>query len=605
MRNRNHVFQALTLVIVLLVLVVLNSTTASAQTAGHHMHINIATAAATADIARDPSDVPSPIGDRAPALVRVELTAKEVTGQLDPANGTTYRYWTFNGKVPAPMIRVRQGDTVEVTLHNAPNSHMAHSVDFHAALGPGGGAAFSQVTPGQTKTFTFQASTPGLFVYHCGTPMIAEHIANGMYGLILVEPAGGLPHVDHEYYVMQGEIYTAASKGKAGLQQFSDTKLMEEDPQYFVFNGSVDALTKTHALHARVGETVRVFFGDAGPNKAASLHVVGEIFTKEYQLGVLTSPPLTNVQTAIVPPGGAALLELKAVQPGQFNFMDHAMTRMMKGLTATLDVAGVQNATLMHAGPASQAGPVVAAMTQADIGESSDSAAFESAPPSGDKPMAARQAKLSPASGSPAKSPAGLNTLNGCLTMRPDGAVLKLLNSAKTYRLQARPLQFAENDNRIVHVSGHLGSVVAPQQNDPTMPSFVAESVDPLAPSCDAKITPAMLRAASAKQPGAGIGPAVMVGMTDMAFKPAKIVISAGQKVTWKNSSSVVHNVVDDAGKAMNAADVLVPSGAKPFGSDFLQPGQSFNQVFTKPGTYRYVCTLHEGGGMKGVIVVK
>ena len=139
-------------------------------------------------------------------------------GTLDPSAGTTYRYWTFNGKVPGPMIRVRQGDTVEVTLRNDASSHMAHSVDFHAALGPGGGAAFTQAIPGQSKTFTFQATTPGLFVYHCGTPMIAEHIANGMYGLILVEPEGGLPPVDHEYYVMQGEIYTTAAKGKAGMQ---------------------------------------------------------------------------------------------------------------------------------------------------------------------------------------------------------------------------------------------------------------------------------------------------------------------------------------------------------------------------------------------------
>ena len=111
---------------------------------------------------------------------------------------------------------------------------MVHSVDFHAAIGPGGGAELSQVVPGQSKTFTFQATTPGLFIYHCGTPMIADHIANGMYGLILVEPAGGLPHVNAEYYIMQGEIYTAAPKDKPGLQIFSEAKLMSESPEYFV-----------------------------------------------------------------------------------------------------------------------------------------------------------------------------------------------------------------------------------------------------------------------------------------------------------------------------------------------------------------------------------
>ena len=126
------------------------------------------------DIVRNPADVPPTVGNRKPAVVNLTLTAEEVVGTLDPVAGTTYRYWTFNGKVPGPMIRVRQGDTVEVTLRNDASSHMAHSVDFHAALGPGGGAAFTQAVPGQSKTFTFQATTPGLFVYHCGTPMIAS-----------------------------------------------------------------------------------------------------------------------------------------------------------------------------------------------------------------------------------------------------------------------------------------------------------------------------------------------------------------------------------------------------------------------------------------------
>lgn len=213
-----------------------------------------------ADIARNPADVPPGIGSRSAATVRIDLTAIEVLGELDPVAKTTYRYWTFNGKVPGPMIRVRQGDTVEVTLHNDSNSHMVHSLDFHAAIGPGGGASLSQVLPGQQKTFTFQATTPGLFVYHCGTPMISDHIANGMYGLILVEPPGGLPQVDREYYVMQGEIYTAAPKGKSGLQAFSEANLMKESPEYFVFNGAVDALTRQHSLQAETGQMVRISF---------------------------------------------------------------------------------------------------------------------------------------------------------------------------------------------------------------------------------------------------------------------------------------------------------------------------------------------------------
>ena len=324
-----------------------------------------------ADIVRDPSDLPPPIAERTPAVVKVTLTSKELVGALDPASGTTYRYWTFDGKVPAPFIRVRQGDTVEVTLVNPKDSTMVHSLDFHAAIGPGGGAALTPVPPGQSKTFSFQATTPGLFVYHCGSPMIAQHIANGMYGLILVEPLGGLQHVDREYYLMQGEIYTTAPKGKAGLQQFSPDNLMAENAQYYLLNGAVDSITTEYPLHANEGETVRIYFGNAGPNATASEHMVGEIFTRYYQLGSLTSPPLTGIQTATVPPGGAAIFELKASMPGQFTLMDHAMSRMEKGDMAILQVSGEENTALMHAGlaPPNAGMQEISGISAADVDE--------------------------------------------------------------------------------------------------------------------------------------------------------------------------------------------------------------------------------------------
>lgn len=584
----------------------------AAQSAAHHPRA-ANTAANPVDIARDPTDVPSPIADRTPTVVHVTLTAEEVVGQLDPLAGTAYRYWTFNGKLPGPMIRVRQGDAVEVTLRNEAGSHMAHSVDFHAALGPGGGAAFSQAIPGQSKTFTFQATTPGLFVYHCGTPMIAEHIANGMYGLILVEPVGGLPHVDHEFYVMQSEIYTTAPKGKAGLQQFSDAKLMAETPEYFVFNGAVDALTKEHPMHANVGDTVRVFFGDAGPNDTSSLHVVGEIFTRDYALGSLTSPPLTGIQTASIPPGAAAILEFTASVPGQFTMMDHAMARMAKGLMAVFDVSGPQNAALMHAGPApsdpsvKESAARATGMTRGDTaagqggidsasGMTMDVTNVEAGRRLGSQPM--------PVVSRSQPSILGSTQLNGCLTFLSDGRVmLKALPSAKTYRMEG--ILFSENANRLVHVTGELTSVVAVE--DPSIPSFVVKTVDELAPNCSAKVTPALLRKALAKAAGGGTGTSspLTVSMSDMAFMPPKIVIKVGQKVTWKDSSEVIHNVVDDAGKAINQADVHVPEGGKAFDSGLMQPGQTFARVFTAPGVYRYVCTLHEANGMKGVVVVQ
>ncbi len=589
------------------------------------------------DIVRDPADVPPPVGNRSATTVKVELTAKEVVGELDPANGTIYRYWTFSGKVPGPMIRVRQGDMVEVTLRNDASSHMVHSIDFHAAIGPGGGAALSQVLPAQEKTFTFQAITPGLFVYHCGTPMIADHIANGMYGLILVEPAGGLPHVDHEYYVMQGEVYTTAPKGKAGLQGFNEAKLMQESPEYFVFNGAVDALTKKYPLHANTGDTVRIFFGDAGPNATSSLHVVGEIFTRDYVLGSLTSPPLNGVQTASIPPGAAAIVELKAAIPGQFTFMDHAMARMAKGLMGTLDVTGAQNAALMHAGPASPAAATtdsngVSGMSQADTiaagSAKADSDAVSLTAGRGKPAIDGGRAKADAISNMSMQhagtasvkigrtprenlsSPSGPmsnnapTALNGCLTLLSDGKVmLKLLHSEKTYRLEAQPLLFDENDNHLVHVTGYFGSVV-PVEN-PHIPSFVVDTLVELAPTCSAKISPAALRKLSDGTAGGQPGTAGTVGMGEFRFLQPDIVVNVGEVVTWKNTSTSTHNVVADPAKATVAADVHLPHGARTFDSGFMEPGQTFTHKFTVPGVYRYVCTLHEGNGMKGVVVVK
>jgi nitrite reductase (NO-forming) len=300
-----------------------------------------AQAVVEADISREPSDLPPPIGKRDPQTVRVDLLSVEVEGRL--AEGTTFGYWTFNGKVPGPFIRVRVGDTIEIHLKNSADSSMMHSVDFHAATGPGGGAAVLQVRPGEEKSMTWKALIPGLYAYHCATPMVAEHIANGMYGLILVEPEGGLPPVDREFYVMQGEIYTGAPFGMHGSQEFSVEKLLSEHPEYFVFNGSVGAISKLHPLLANVGETVRIFFGVGGPNFTSSFHVIGEIFDRVYLLGGLESPPLEGIQTVTVPPGGAAIVEFKLQVPGNYTLVDHALARAEKGLVGILHVEGPSN----------------------------------------------------------------------------------------------------------------------------------------------------------------------------------------------------------------------------------------------------------------------
>ena len=294
-----------------------------------------------ADISREATDLPPPITRREPQTVRVDLLAAEVEGRL--AEGTTFGYWTFNGKVPGPFIRIGVGDTVDIHLKNSADSAMMHSVDFHATTGPGGGAAALQVEPGKEKSMTWKALVPGLYVYHCATPMVAEHIANGMYGLILVEPEQGLPHVDREFYVMQGEIYTDVAYGQRGSAEFSVEKLLDEHPEYFVFNGSVGALSKLHPLHAKVGETLRFFFGVGGPNFTSSFHVIGAIFDKVYLFGGVDLPPLEGIQTVTVPAGGAVIAEITPKVPGNYTFLDHAIVRVERGLAGILTVEGPPN----------------------------------------------------------------------------------------------------------------------------------------------------------------------------------------------------------------------------------------------------------------------
>jgi len=604
MENSNYLRTSVEISVFGLLLCLGSGPTVWAQ--GHSKHAeNASQIIKAADVVRDPSDLPPPVGDRVPAVVKVTLTTKEVVGVLDPASGTTYLYWTFDGKVPGPFIRVRQGDKIEVTIANPKDSTMVHSIDLHAAIGTGGGAELTQVPPGQSKTFTFQATTPGLFVYHCGSPMIAQHIANGMYGLILVEPTGGMPHVDHEYYLMQGEIYTTAPKGKSGLQQFSAENLMAENAQYYVFNGDVDAITKEYPLQANEGETVRIFFGNAGPNATASEHMVGEIFTRFYQFGSLASPPLAGIQTATVPPGGAAIFEVKASNAGQFTLMDHAISRMEKGNMAILQVKGQENTALMHAGPASPGSgeQEISGVTASDVDEVDHikpSSAALSVPASAMN-MPGMNDMPSMASAPPPFSLKSIGGLIGCLMEEDDGKLMmKLWHSQKVYRMEGPPFFFSQNSSGFVHVRGHFGSDV--DVEDPHVRIYIADTLDKIMPDCSPKITFADIKKALAPPEGP-IGGEVTMG--PMSFIPATITINAGEQVVWKNTSTYYHNVVDDPGRALNRVDVSFPSGAAAFGSALLQPGGTFYHTFDKPGTYHYVCVVHETGGMRGTVIVR
>lgn len=286
-----------------------------------------------------PPLVPPPIDRAGAAKVVVELTTTETKGSL--ANDVEYTFWTFGGTVPGPFIRVRVGDTVELHLKNDTASLNWHSIDLHAVTGPGGGATVTQVGPDEERIFEWKALNPGLYVYHCATPHIPVHVANGMYGLILVEPERGLPRVDREYYVMQGEFYTAGRTLESGYQPFHPEKARDERPEYVVFNGRIGSLLNEGALTAKVGETVRLFVGNGGPNLASSFHVIGEIFDAVYPEGAVGSGPNRNVQTTLIPAGGSAIVEFKLEVPGRYLLVDHSLFRALeKGAVGSLVVTG-------------------------------------------------------------------------------------------------------------------------------------------------------------------------------------------------------------------------------------------------------------------------
>ncbi|MBS2038928.1 nitrite reductase, copper-containing [bacterium] len=282
-------------------------------------------------------EVPPPIKRNHATKVIVKLEVREEVSRL--ADGVDYTFWTFGGKVPGCFIRVRQGDLIEFHLANHPSSKMPHNIDLHAVTGAGGGAASSFTAPGHESKFSFRALNRGLYVYHCATAPVGMHIGNGMYGLILVEPPEGLPKVDREFYVMQGDFYTKGPNGQPGLQPFSMVKALEEKPDYVVFNGSVGSLVGDKALQAKKGETIRLFVGNGGPNLVSSFHVIGEIFDTVYPEGgdVVNH----NVQTTLVPAGGSAITEFKVEVPGTFILVDHSIFRAFnKGALGMIKVAG-------------------------------------------------------------------------------------------------------------------------------------------------------------------------------------------------------------------------------------------------------------------------
>lgn len=297
-----------------------------------------------ADISADPNAVPeNPQMADADGIVHINLRAQEVIAEITP--GVFLNYWTYNGQVPGPMLRIREGAIVEITLTNDMSSLHNHNIDLHAVTGPGGGAVLSNVAPGETKRFRFQALNPGLYIYHCAMANVSTHNSHGQYGLIMVDPidpALALAPVDKEFYIVQGEFYTQGHTGKRGLIPFDGEALFAGVPNYVVFNGKIE---NTPRIDAKVGEKIRIYVGNGGVNLISSFHVIGEIFDTVYPEAAIGigSALFKNVQTTAVLPGGAAIVEFTVDVPGEYILVDHALARMNKGAWAVLHVTGPEN----------------------------------------------------------------------------------------------------------------------------------------------------------------------------------------------------------------------------------------------------------------------
>jgi copper-containing nitrite reductase len=297
-------------------------------------------------------NVPPAITRRHPVLLKVDLTTELKTIQLDPR----YKYdaWTFNGTVPGPMIRARVGDIVEISLTNLDTTGNPHNIDCHGFEGPGGGAGLTLAQENETKVARFKLLYPGLFVYHCAAAPVPVHIANGMYGLMLIEPENTiLPDVEKEFYVMQSEYYIEPPEkmdnGKLSDKvEFSYPRGLSEDADVVVFNGKEGALTRDCPLKAEAGDRVRIYFGNAGPNLTSAFHVIGGIFEKVYRDGDLVSPPGKFIQTICVPPGGSTVVDMHMLIPGTYALVDHAIFRLDKGCVGFLNVAGAGRPDLYH-----------------------------------------------------------------------------------------------------------------------------------------------------------------------------------------------------------------------------------------------------------------
>jgi nitrite reductase (NO-forming) len=291
-------------------------------------------------IIKDPSDIPGPITRTSPERVVVELETVELDGWID--GETTFRFWTFNGTVPGPMVRVREGDTVEVRLKNNDDSVHPHNIDLHAVIGPGGGGKATTVSPGEEAAFEFKALYPGVYIYHCAVPHIPTHVGHGMYGLIVVEPEAGLPPVDKEFYVVQGDFYTDLRPNRGGHAQWDGEAQFNERPTYVNFNGQFHGLTGENGDAVRSRRSDPALRRQRWSNLVSSFHMIGGVIDVLHREG--QAEETHNVETTLIPAGGSSWMEFNMDVPGDYVLVDHSLGRALdKGALAVITVDGPEN----------------------------------------------------------------------------------------------------------------------------------------------------------------------------------------------------------------------------------------------------------------------
>jgi nitrite reductase (NO-forming) len=289
------------------------------QAGGHVM--SPPTAQGLAHPARDPSVPPIPAG-------AVKQITFDVTDQkIEVAPDKSLSAWTFDGTVPGPVIHVKQGDTIQFTLNN--ESKMAHAIDFHAAR-TAPNVNYKNVNPGQSYTFTWKARDPGVFMYHCGSAPILQHLAEGMYGAVIVDPANApLPRADREFVFVQSEFYLGATNPDNGITPIDYQKALSGDADVVAFNGYANQYSD-HPIAVKVGDKVRVYLVNAGPDHFSAVHVVGTIFDHVYVDGNPKND-LQGVQTYTVAPGEGSVFDFTLYDPGTYPMVSHSFADATKG----------------------------------------------------------------------------------------------------------------------------------------------------------------------------------------------------------------------------------------------------------------------------------